>query len=74
VHPREAFRTAVRKAAAGVVFVHNHPGGSPEPSPEDRALTARLCRAGQVLGIPVLDHVIIAEQAYYSFADRRELG
>ena len=70
VHPREAFRPAIREAAAAVIFVHNHPSGDPSPSGEDRDVTARLRDAGALLGIPVLDHVIVAGGGYYSFADR----
>ncbi|MEN8185487.1 MAG: DNA repair protein RadC, partial [Myxococcota bacterium] len=57
VHPREVFRPALREAAAALVLVHNHPSGDPTPSREDRDVTARLARAGELLGIPVLDHV-----------------
>ncbi len=73
VHPREAFRAAVREAASAVVFAHNHPSGDPSPSGEDRELTRRLCDAGRVLGIRVLDHVIVGRDTYYSFADSGEL-
>jgi DNA repair protein RadC len=69
VHPREAFRPAVREAAASVLFLHNHPSGDPAPSPEDRRVTDRLKRAGELLGIPVLDHVVVGREKYYSFAD-----
>lgn len=69
VHPREAFRAAVREAAAAIVFVHNHPSGDPTPSAEDRRITERLRRAGEVMGIPVLDHVVVGRGRYYSFAD-----
>lgn len=69
VHPREAFRPAVREAAASVLFLHNHPSGDPSPSEEDRRVTGRLQRAGELLGIPVLDHVVIGRHDYYSFAD-----
>ncbi|TAL15884.1 JAB domain-containing protein [bacterium] len=68
VHPREAFRAAVREGAAGVVFVHNHPSGDPSPSREDVELTSRLMEAGKLLGIRFLDHVIVARSGYYSFA------
>ena len=74
VHPREAFRPAVRNAASGVIFAHNHPSGDPVPSDEDRRITGRLEEVGRILGIPLLDHVIIgAESAYYSFADAGDL-
>jgi DNA repair protein RadC len=69
VHPREAFRPAVREAAAAVVFVHNHPSGDPAPSLEDRRITARLRSAGELLGISVLDHLVVTRREYFSFAD-----
>lgn len=69
VHPREVFKTAIRESAAKVIFVHNHPSGSPEPSPQDRRLTARLCEAGRVVGIEVLDHLIVGQESYFSFAE-----
>jgi len=70
VHPREVFNVAVRESAAAVIFLHNHPSGDPQPSQEDRALTARLVAAGEVLGIPVLDHLIVGDGRYVSFADQ----
>ncbi|MBX3247238.1 MAG: DNA repair protein RadC [Myxococcales bacterium] len=69
VEPATVFRTLVRRAAAAVVFVHNHPSGVPEPSPEDVALTHRLRAAGDILGVEVLDHVIIGAEGYFSFLD-----
>jgi len=71
VHPREVFRPAVRDAAAAMILVHNHPSGDPAPSAEDREVTTRLVRAGELMGIPVLDHVVVAE---LGFASLRELG
>ena len=70
VHPREVFSLAVRESAAAVIFLHNHPSGDPQPSAEDRALTTRLVAAGELLGIQVLDHLIIGDGRYVSFADR----
>src|SRR5207247_9612909 len=70
VHPREAFVPAVRESAAAVIFVHNHPSGDSDASPEDRALTERLVSAGEIIGIRVLDHVIIGDHEYISFADQ----
>jgi len=61
VHPRELFKEAVRVSAASVVVVHNHPSGDPTPSGADLQLTRRLARAGEVLGIEVLDHVVIGD-------------
>ncbi|MBI3357089.1 MAG: DNA repair protein RadC [Nitrospirae bacterium] len=69
VHPREVFALAVRESAAGVIFLHNHPSGDPAPSVEDRQLTDRLVAAGKLLGIRVLDHLIIGDGRYVSFAD-----
>jgi len=74
VHPREVFKNAIRESAAAVIFVHNHPSGNPEPSPQDRTLTARLCEAGRIVGIQVLDHLIVGRDGYYSFAERGQLG
>ena len=71
VHPREVFRPALRESAAALVLVHNHPSGDPAPSAEDREVTDRLVRAVELLGVPVLDHVVVAERGYTSL---RELG
>jgi DNA repair protein RadC len=73
VHPREVFRRAVRESAAALVLAHNHPSGDPEPSGEDHEVTQRLARAGEILGIRVVDHVIVAERGYYSFGEKGEL-
>jgi len=69
VHPREVFKNAIRQSAAKVIFIHNHPSGVPDPSPQDRRLTARLCQAGAIVGIEVLDHLIIGRDGYFSFAE-----
>ena len=74
VHPREVFNLAVRESAAAVIFLHNHPSGDPQPSAEDRELTTRLVAAGNLLGIRVLDHLVVGDRAYVSFADRGWLG
>jgi DNA repair protein RadC len=70
VHPREVFTLAVRESAAAVIFLHNHPSGDPTPSQEDRVLTTRLVSAGEVLGIRVLDHLVVGDGRYVSFADQ----
>ncbi len=70
VHPREVFFTAVKLRCAGIVTIHNHPSGDPTPSSEDREITRRLRESGKILGIKFLDHIIIAEDSYYSFADQ----
>lgn len=69
VHPREVFRPAIAEAAAGVIVVHNHPSGDPTPSVEDRAVTRQLVAAGKLLDLPVHDHVIVAGDRYFSFAE-----
>jgi DNA repair protein RadC len=70
VHPREVFTLAVKESAAAVIFLHNHPSGDPTPSQEDHVLTARLVSAGEVLGIRVLDHLVVGDGCYVSFADQ----
>jgi len=66
VHPREVFKEAVSSSAASVIFVHNHPSGDPEPSKEDVELTKRLVKAGEIIGIDVLDHIIVCDKSYLS--------
>ena len=74
VHPREVFREAASGGAAAIIVFHNHPSGDPRPSPEDVALTRRLIRAGEMMGIDVLDHVIIAENRFHSLRDAGDLN
>jgi len=69
VHPREVFRPALRASAAALILVHNHPSGDPTPSAEDRAVTERLAQAGEILGVRVLDHVVVAERGYVSLRE-----
>ena len=73
VHPREAFGPALRESAAFVIFVHNHPSGDPEPSEDDVKITRRLKETGEILGIRVLDHLVVGDGCYYSFADEGQL-
>ena len=70
VRVAELFRDAVRIHAAGVILVHNHPSGDPEPSPDDLHLTAEAIAAGRLLDVPVLDHVILARDGHVSLRDR----
>jgi DNA repair protein RadC len=70
IHPRECFRTAILKNSASVIFVHNHPSASLEPSVEDLNVTKRLVDAGKLLGIEVLDHVIVTVDSYTSLRDK----
>jgi len=70
VHPREVFKTAVKKSAASIILVHNHPSGDPTPSKEDIDVTNRLIEAGKIMGIEVLDHIVIGEGTYCSLKAR----
>jgi DNA repair protein RadC len=80
VHPRETFRTAILLNAAACIVAHNHPSGDCSPSADDRDTTRRLVRAGEILGIPLLDHVILGDAAegqagqFYSFREHGLLG
>ena len=69
VHPREVFREAASASAAAIVLFHNHPSGDPTPSADDLLLTTRMVRAGEVMGIDVIDHLILADQHYYSLIE-----
>jgi len=70
VHPRELFKDVIKKSSAAVILVHNHPSGDPTPSDEDITVTKRLCEAGELLGIRVLDHIIVAGKRYLSFREQ----
>jgi DNA repair protein RadC len=74
VHPREVFRPLVRLAAAAGVVAHNHPSGDPEPSPDDIALTRRLRASGEILGIPILDHVVVGSDRFASVVEVAGVG
>ena len=67
IHARELFKNAIKMSAAGVVLVHNHPSGDPTPSKNDREITKRMVRAGDIIGITVLDHVVIGDNSFVSF-------
>lgn len=75
VHPREVFKPAIMSNCAAVIVAHNHPSGEPSPSREDHEITKRLCEAGKLLGVPVLDHLIVTDDParYFSFGDHRVL-
>lgn len=66
VHPREVFRPAIAESAASVIAIHNHPSGNIQPSPDDLQITEQLVKAGKIIGIPVLDHLIIGGDHYTS--------
>ncbi|WP_059049647.1 RadC family protein [Paenibacillus senegalimassiliensis] len=70
VHPREVFRAAIKCSSASIVCAHNHPSGDPTPSPEDIQLTRRLCEAGEIVGIDVLDHIVIGDGKFVSLKEQ----
>jgi DNA repair protein RadC len=75
VHPRECFRPAIKDNAIAVIFIHNHPSGNIDPSDEDDEITNRLCMAGEILGIKVLDHIIITSgDDYYSYGENGKIN
>ncbi len=67
LHPREIFRPAVEKNAASIILIHNHPSGDPTPSEKDRDVVKKIAQAGKLMGIPVIDFIIIANDGNYSF-------
>ena len=69
VHPREVFQAAIEQSAASVILVHNHPSGDPAPSGEDLAVTRRMVEAGEIMDIPVLDHVIVGYDKFISLKE-----
>jgi DNA repair protein RadC len=71
VHPRETFRRAVMQGSAHILVAHNHPSGEADPSAEDLKVTKLLHEAGQLLGIPLLDHIIFTPTSFYSFKESR---
>ncbi len=70
VHPRDVFGPALREGAAAVAVAHNHPSGDPEPSSEDLAVTRRLIEVGRLVGVPLLDHLVVADSRYVSIRER----
>lgn len=72
VEMREVFKHAILNNAAGIVCFHNHPSGDAGPSKEDRLITEKLKAAGELLGIPLMDHIIVTEEQYYSFKEQKD--
>jgi DNA repair protein RadC len=66
VHPRELFKNAIKRSAAAMILVHNHPSGDPAPSQEDIGITKRLLEAGGIIGIEILDHLIVGDNRFVS--------
>lgn len=73
VHPREVFKSAILSNASNIILAHNHPSGDPEPSRHDIEVTKRLAEAGNLMGIEVLDHIVVAENRYFSFREENIL-
>lgn len=71
VHPREVFKVAIENNSANIILLHNHPSGNPEPSNEDIKITKQLIEAGNIFDIQVFDHIIIAENGFTSFVDKK---
>lgn len=69
VHPRELFKGAILNNAAAIIIAHNHPSQDTTPSAEDKEVTRRIQKAGEILGIPLLDHMVLADDRFHSFKD-----
>ena len=69
VHPREVFREAIKRSTNKIILMHNHPSGTIEPSKEDKNVTSRLIKCGELIGIEVIDHIIIGDGLYFSFKE-----
>ncbi len=72
ISPAEVFRSALKKRAEFIVLLHNHPSGDPRPSSEDQAVTLRIRQCGELLEIPLMDHIIIGDNRYYSFSRKEK--
>ncbi len=70
IHPREIFQAAFEEGAAAIILLHNHPSGDPKPSDDDIEITEQLAKAGEILGIEVIDHLIIGHNRYFSFKEK----
>jgi DNA repair protein RadC len=73
VDPKLVFAAALKAVASSMILAHNHPSGNLKPSTQDERLTKRLVEAGKLLDLPVLDHLILTSEGYYSFADEGDL-
>ena len=71
LHPREVFAPALSEGAASIVLVHNHPSGDPKPSKADKEMTQKIVEAGKIMNIGIFDHIIIGENNYFSFNDKK---
>ncbi len=73
VHPREVFREAIKRSSNKIILMHNHPSGNIQPSNEDKNITSRLVKCGELIGIEVIDHIIIGDGIYYSFKENMKI-
>jgi len=73
VHPREVFKFAINENANALFLIHNHPSGIVKPSEDDLKITERLCSSGELMGIRIIDHIIVAENSFYSFSQHNLL-
>jgi DNA repair protein RadC len=73
VHPREIFKKAIINSCKAIILSHNHPSGDPTPSIEDDILTKRLEDVGDIIGIPILDHIILGKEEHYSYNSENKL-
>lgn len=71
VHPREIYKTAIQHSAARIIVAHNHPSGNPDPSENDKKMTVQLEKAGNIIGIELLDHLVIGHDNYFSFRENQ---
>ena len=71
IHPREVFKPAIKNSAAKIILVHNHPSGDPSPSEEDNIITEKLIKAGEEIGVKVLDGVIVGRNKFWSWKERK---
>lgn len=71
IHPREIFKSAIKNSASSIIILHNHPSGNSNPSDADISLTSKLQAIGNLMNIPIIDHIIIGYQNYYSFFDHK---
>jgi DNA repair protein RadC len=70
-HPREVLRPAIREAASALILIHNHPGGDPTPSEDDKKITSELKKAAEIIGIRILDHIIISKDKILSMVEEK---
>ena len=71
IHPREIFKIAIRHLGSRIILVHNHPSGNTDPSAEDINITIRIIKTGKIIGIPLLDHIIVANNKFISLKEER---